>query len=437
VKSQFETYCNELGLESGNTYLLALSGGADSVCLFHLLRDIGIKFTVVHCNYQLRGDESDLDEGFVKELCENYNVPLVVKRFDTNTLLKTRKGNIQEVARDLRYELFLSLCEMHGFHGILTAHHLNDSIETSLFNFARGTDLRGLSGVPIVNGSIYRPLSPFTKKEILRYLGKNDFAFRQDSSNFKPDYSRNKIRLNIMPQFEEIFEDAEIRFRNSLENIRLADQFITNQIDELRIELFQEFLYGKEVTIKDLENLKPRNWVLSKLFAPFGFRSGDEINKLMNANTGKKILSKDFRLIKNRKHLILTNHPSEQLSFTISGKNGEFGDPLGLTWEIIDKDQKCENFDVEFDCDTFDLPLTIRTWQKGDYFYPLGMNGKKKISDFFSDQKMSLPEKENTWLLCSGGQILYVIGHRQDSRFVVSDRTKTKMGIKLNTHDKF
>ncbi len=431
MKKQFELHCKELGIGLGKSYLLALSGGGDSVCLFHLLKSIGIDFKAVHCNYQLRGEESDLDEEFVRSLCSEYNIPVEVKRFDTKALIPSRKGNVQEVARDLRYEWFFELLEDNGYSGILTAHHLNDSIETSLFNFSRGTDIHGLAGISSVNGPVFRPLNHFRKKEILNYLNEHDFSFRLDSSNLKANYSRNKIRLEIIPKFEEIFEDVDKRFQKSFENIRNADEFIACQLDQIRLRLFQDFAYGTKISIQALNELTPKVWILSKLFTSYGFQSGGEIQKLINASTGKLIASKDFRLIKDRDYLLLTKLVEVKKEYQIKHNKGALTEPFKFKWQVLKNDLKAENFDVEFDCDTFDLPLTIRTWEQGDYFFPIGMKGRKKISDYFSDQKFSLPEKENTWLICSGDKIMHIVGYRQDVRFVVSEQTNMKLGIKF------
>ncbi len=432
MKKQFGTYCKSLGIKKGESYLLALSGGGDSVCLFHLLRFSGIEFTAAHCNYQLRGEESDGDEQFVRSLCTKYGISLEVRTFDTVSIVEQSKGNIQEVARNIRYDWFFQLLEKGNYKGILTAHHLNDSIETSLFNFCRGTDLHGLSGIPIVTNKVLRPLSCFTKKVLLDYLSENSFHFRLDSSNLKSDYSRNKIRLEILPRFEEIFIDVDKRFRKSLENIGHADQFVMNQIEKIRKDLFLDAEFGSRISIEELNNLHPSEWTLSKLFAPFGMSSGVEILKLMKASSGKLIQSKEFRLIKHGDVLLLTKLAKKKKEYTITQESGTFLAPFKFTLGLVKKDLIGENFDVEFDCNTFDLPLTIRTWKNGDYFYPIGMKGKKKISDFYSDLKLSLPEKENTWLICSGNDIMYVVGHRQDTRFSVTNATIEKLGIKFN-----
>ncbi len=435
IETRFETYCKHLEIQNERPYILALSGGGDSVCLFHLLRSIGVKFIAAHCNYQLRAEESEQDELFVTMLCEKYGVDLKVKRFDTVSLVEKSKGNIQEVARNIRYHWFGELLEKENCSGTFTGHHLNDSIETSLFNFSRGTDLRGLTGISSVNGSILRPLSIFTKKEILEYLASNNFDFRNDSSNFKADYSRNKLRLEILPKFEEIFPDVDIRFRKSLENIKHADQFVNHQIELIRKDLFSDVKFGVQIPMKGLLALKPLNWTLSKIFAPYGFSSGIEIAKLLNSGSGKQMISPDYRLIRHREYLLLAKLAEKNKEYTVREIESTYSDPISFRIVRCDKLGVDENFDVEFDCDTFDLPLTIRTWKQGDYFYPKGMHGKKKISDFYADLKLSLLEKENTWLICSGDKIMHVIGHRQDARFVVKGDTNDRLGIKFIDHE--
>lgn len=410
-------------------YILALSGGGDSVCLFHLLRQSHFSFEVFHCNYQLRGIESDEDELFVRNLCEGYGIKYHIKRFDTSTIVEREKGNVQEVARKIRYSWFRKALENEKFDAILTGHHFNDNLETSLFNFSRGTDIKGLVGIPESNDGVLRPLLQFKKSEIEAYLASGDFAFRTDSSNFTEKYSRNKIRMSIVPAFHELFEDVENRMALSLSNLKQADLFIQNQINKIREELFQDWDYGKRIELKKLKDLEPLEWILKRLFSPYGFHDGKEIAKIMGAETGKYIASDQFRLIHDRDRLLLTGLTEEAEEYIVEENCKELKKPIYISIEYTDQQSQSENFDVEFDYDKFEFPLTIRTWRRGDYFYPKGMHGKKKLSDFYSDLKLSLPEKENTWLICSGGDVMYIVGHRQDKRFMVDENTTRRVSI--------
>ena len=413
------------------SYLLALSGGADSVCLFHLLRISGFHFQVFHCNYHLRGNESDGDEQFVRDLCKKYGLSCFVHHFDTEAIVRSEKGNVQEVARRIRYDWFREEMNNRGLDGILTAHHFNDSLETSLFNFARGTNIQGLSGIPKAHEGVLRPLMGFSRSDIEAFLEKNGYSYRTDSSNLSEKYSRNKIRLSILPQFTEIFEDAEKRMERSLENIQSANTFVSGQIGRIRKELFEDWAYGKRIRLELLRELKPLEWVLEKIFSPYGFHNGKEIRKLMHASSGKLIASDAYRLIRDREFFILTDLKKEDEEFIFDKDCKILEKPVFI--KVIQDDDTSgeENFDVEFDCDKFEFPLTLRTWRRGDYFYPKGMSGKKKLSDFYSDLKLSLPEKENTWLLCSGNEIMYIVGLRQDRRFLVDGNTTKRMKIQI------
>ena len=411
--------------------LLAVSGGMDSMVLVHLCHQLKLDIAVAHCNFQLRGKESDLDEYFVKSHMEQWQVPVYIQRFDTTAFAKQQKLSIQVVARNLRYEWFYSLLANHNFDYILTAHHLDDSLETFLINFTRGSGFEGLTGIPVQQDRIIRPLLPFSRQEIEEYA-KANVSWREDSSNASDKYVRNKLRHQVVPVLKELNPGFLHSFENTLKHLKQVQSMAKDASDKLFQQVVSEEEHHTVIDIPKL--LKHQNYkaYLYDWLHPFGFIDWKAVYDLVLAQSGKQVLSETHILLKNRETLLL--FPKQQAAseeqFWIEKGQKDVKIPLKLSFCNVDDISNPATHTIFVDEDKLQFPLTIRRWQEGDVIYPQGMNGKKKLSKFFKDEKYSFWDKSNTWLLCSDNQIVWVIGKRQDSRFALESDTKKILQIK-------
>lgn len=399
----------------------------DSVVLAHLCSKLNLNIALAHCNFNLRGNESDEDENFVIELADNLELEVFIERFETEVYARTQKISIQMAARELRYKWFEDLKETLGFDYIFTAHHANDNLETVLINFVRGTGLEGLTGIPERNGNIIRPLLAFSREEIEDYARISHLKWREDSSNTSVKYLRNKIRHEILPKLFELnpkmLETFEVTRNNLNESAALVDDYISALFPRIAKE--EEF--GYSFRIKLLKTIPHLKAVLYELFKTFGFTEWNDVYDLLEAQPGKIVYSKTHRLIKDRENLLLTLLPDpEEREFEILAGEEVVMLPIGtFQFEEVGELSEADAKTIFLDLNKLQFPLTVRKWEKGDYFIPFGMKGKKKLSKFFKDEKLSLPEKENCWLLCSRNEIVWVIGHRADARFRVEKETST------------
>jgi len=417
--------------------LVTVSGGVDSVTLLHLLHQLHYSVSIAHCNFNLRGKESDLDQQFVANLGEKLQIKTFIKSFDTKEYATKNKLSIQEAARKLRYDWFDKLIAENKADFYVTAHNLNDNFETVIHHLTRGTGLKGLLGIPIKNKNVYRPLLVFLRTEIIAFAKENNITWREDKSNTQTKYIRNKIRHKIIPVLQEINPNLLQSFTKTQEFLNEANQVVQEQISKQWKEISTSENDLIKVDISKLKNLKNKHLYYYEFFKPFGFTDVSEIKKLTIAQSGKQLFSKTHRLLKDRNYLLLTKKEIKKtISYTINADNSRFSwDNLNLVFKELDeknitssdKDKKS----IVIDKDLLKFPLTVRKWQKGDYFYPLGMQGRKKLSKFFKDNKLSLYEKENIWLLLSDNKIIWVIGMRQDNRFKVSDKTKNRIKISV------
>lgn len=429
---KFQNHINtNLSFLKGSKLLLAISGGIDSMVLLYLCHELKLDIRVAHCNFQLRGDESDEDEKFVKYQCEMMDVLLFVNRFDTKKFAEQQKLSIQVVARNLRYEWFNTLLINNNYDYILTAHHLDDSLETFLINFTRGSGLDGLTGIPKQNGNIVRPLLVFSRNEIETFAKENNIDWREDSSNASNKYLRNKLRHDVIPVLKELNPSLLDSFENTVSSLQQAKSLVN---DAARMVYKQ--VVSEEDTIKiDIVKLiafQNHKAYLYQWLCEYGFTDWDAVYDLINSQSGKQVFSESYILLKDRNFLILfpKQNESEPIHFSIAKDQKEVKFPLKLSFCNVD-DISVPSTNVIFvDEAKLQFPLIIRKWQEGDWFYPHGMNGKKKLSKFFKDEKFSLLDKSNTWLLCSENQIVWVVGKRQDERFKV-DVSTTKI-LKIN-----
>ena len=414
--------------------LIAISGGVDSVVLTHLCHDLKLNFSLAHCNFNLRGKESDADEDFVLQLAEDLDLEVFIESFDTEKYAQDNKRSIQMAARELRYTWFEELAEQLQFDYILTAHHADDNLETFLINFTRGTGLEGLTGIPEVNEKFVRPLLPFSSSDIETYAQENHINWRDDSSNKSVKYLRNKLRHEVIPILKDINPSLLQSFQSTLNNLNDTASIVAYSVDEFLSKAIDSIedneVKFKVSEFKKLNNPKP---YLYESLKKFGFTQWDDIVNLLDAETGKQVFSERYRLIKNRAHLLLSKITSDDVkSYSIDENSKRIETALGvLLFDEADAVFGKRTNVIFVDKDKLEYPLTIRKWQVGDVFYPLGMTGKKKLSKYFKDEKLSLLDKENTWLLCSGEAIVWVINRRADNRFRVTESTEQILKIEL------
>lgn len=416
-----------------STLLVAISGGIDSVVLTHLMNELGFNFSLCHCNFQLRGNESHTDEGFVKTLGERLGRQVFTTSFETEKYATKNKVSIQVAARDLRYQWFQSLIEKHSFDFVLTAHNSNDNLETFLINLTRGTGLDGLTGIPSINKKTVRPLLTTSREDIEKYALINDISWCEDKSNASTKYVRNKIRHQVIPTLKEINPSILDTFQNTLEHLNESQQIVNDHIQELSKELLITEGSLIKIDISKVNKLENKKAYLYELLHSYGFTEWNDVLSLLTSQSGKYVSSSTHRLIKNREYLLLTDAKIDSEVYLIEEGTNEIKNPIHLTFETSDiKNLNDANeTTIYLDKEAIKFPLTLRKWQKGDVFYPIGMKGKKKLSKFFKDEKYSIIEKENTWLLCSENNILWIIGKRQDRRLIANNNSSIITKIHL------
>lgn len=414
--------------------LIAISGGIDSVVLVHLCHELQLKIALAHCNFNLRGKESDGDEDFVLQLADDLELEVFVESFDTNQYAKDSKQSIQMAARELRYNWFLELSDQLGFDYILTAHHADDNLETFLINFMRGTGLEGLTGIPEINGKFARPFLPFSRNEMEVFAKEKHIKWRDDSSNASTKYLRNKLRHDVIPILKEINPNLLQSFALTQSNLNDSQDIISESVDAFlakTLDISKES-YAR-FKISEFKNKANPKAYLFEVFKDFGFTEWNDVLHLLDAQSGKQVLSEKWRLIKDRDYLLLSEiHAKSFDRITISEADKQVETPFGtLMFNEVDAVFETSKQTIYVDKATLQFPLTLRQWEEGDVFYPLGMSGKKKLSKYFKDEKMSLLDKENTWLLCSGNAIIWVVGKRADDRFKVTESSKQILKIEL------
>lgn len=423
----FQKHWSQLQIKEGKSIYLAISGGVDSVVLFHLLRLSEIPFVALHCNFNLRGKDSNADEQFVRMLGSKYDIECLVKSFDTNAELEKQGKGVQEVARNLRYDWFNSvLNENNGV--LLTAHHLNDSIETALFNFIRGTDIKGLGGIRSIKDYVYRPLLHFTKANLYEFAHKNKFEFREDVSNAKNDYSRNRIRNNVIPELKEVFPNLESRIKQTINSSQKNHEFIEQQLKRIRKECFVLGEFGIEIEKEKLLDQNLSGFMLVELFKEFGFTDELFFEQLKTFQSGKQLQSKTHRFIVDRENFLIC----PPLKFTQIHKFNCEEVLKGNKTQLSITEENCTlhpDFKLSLDLTKIQFPLTLRTWNHGDVFYPEGMKGKKKVKDFYRDSKFSIPQKEEQWILTDNNHILWIVGKRKDKRALSKKYDKNTLNL--------
>ena len=426
IKSQFPF------LEKSK-FIIAISGGLDSVVLTHLCHKMKLNFALAHCNFNLRRDESDADEDFVLLLAEDLNLEVFIESFETETYAKEQQLSVQMAARELRYNWFNDLVIQLGFDYVLTAHHADDNLETFLINLTRGTGLEGLTGIPEINGNIVRPLLAFSRQELEVYAINNHIKWREDSSNITTKYLRNKIRHDVIPVLKEINPQLLQNFNKTISFLQDSNEIIEDRIVEIQkkvVSIEDEMI---RLNIKKIQKLSNPKAYLFQLLKDFNFTEWDDVTALLNAQSGKQVFSETHRLLKDRAYLLLTERDSKSGdSISISEENKHVAAAFGtLFFDEADAIFGKRTEVIFVDKDKLKFPLTLRKWNEGDYFYPFGMKGKKKLSKFLKDEKCSLIEKEQTWVLISGNDMVWVVGKRADDRFKVTENTSQILKIEL------
>jgi tRNA(Ile)-lysidine synthase len=442
--------------------LLAVSGGVDSVVLCELCKRTGHDFIIVHCNFQLRGEESLRDENFVKELGEKYNVEIKVKRFDTESYAKEEKLSIQEAARKLRYDWFFKIAQeliqqlkeeagaatnesVPGWNVgdqrffVLTAHHADDNAETVAMNFFRGTGLHGLTGIPMAGDQagnwtlhaffLRRPLLPFFKEELLQFARENKLEFVEDSSNQSSKYTRNYFRNEIIPAIAKVYPQVKDNMQDNINRFREIERLYKISVGQITEKLCRQ--KGEEIHIPIRQLLGYNNRALVyEIISAYGFseKQVDEVLKLAAGDSGSYIDSPnaDFRIIKHRHWFIITRTFSPLMeNIIIEEKDGkvQFSEGMLKIEKTSNQQPVTSNNTACLDAKEIQFPLLLRKWKSGDYFYPLGMKKKKKLARFFIDQKLSKTAKEKTWVIEMNKKVIWVVGMRIDERFKITKAT--------------
>jgi len=424
--------------------LIAISGGIDSVVLTHLLSTLNFDISLAHCNFNLRGKESDLDEIFVKELAQKLDAKCFTTSFETVKIAKEQKESTQVAARNLRYTWFQEIVKEQHFDAVLTAHHADDNLETFLINLTRGSGLDGFTGIPEINGNIVRPFLRFSREEVQHFAKENNISWREDRSNASTKYIRNKIRHKVLPVLKEINPSLLETFSKTLENLQESKQLVTDRIEAVSKNIMQSLEVSKDeksftINIEKIQQLSNPKAYLFQLLKEYHFTEFKDIYKLLSAQSGKQVFSKTHVLLKDRHFLILSQRDAASDVLQVQGKTFQIAEnsvaikhPMHLTFkEVSAKSIQTKNA-IYVSREHLKFPLIVRKWQNGDYFYPLGMQGKKKISKYFKDEKLSLLEKQNKWLLCDANNtIIWVVGMRQDNRYQTATTASTYFKITL------
>lgn len=441
--SQFREFIKKENLfQKEDRLLLAVSGGVDSVVLTELVAKAGYSFEIAHCNFKLRDAESDRDESFAKELAEKYKVVFHTKSFDTKAIAAAEKKSIETTARVLRYDWFKSLLAERQLKYLLTAHHADDNIETVAMNFFRGTGIAGLHGILPKQGQIVRPLLFARRAAIEQYATENKIAFITDSSNLSSDYTRNSFRNEILPLVKKSFPGAENNVLQNISRLQEVELLYHQSIKLHKKKLLEQ--KGNEWHIPVLKLLKatPLNTIVYEIIKDFGFTAHqtEEVIALLESETGKYIASATHRIIKNRHWLIIAPKNSAEAHHILIESNDKkivFAGGV-LSFEKIDATNykiKTDASIAQFDAAEIKHPLLLRKWKQGDYFYPLGMRKKKKLGRFLIDQKLSLTQKENVWVMEMNKKIIWIVGMRIDDRFKLNPGTKQLLKITLTGSD--
>ncbi|MFN8321197.1 MAG: tRNA lysidine(34) synthetase TilS [Chitinophagales bacterium] len=419
--------------------LLTVSGGLDSIAMCQLFHEAKFPFSIAHCNFLLRGEESDADEKLVRDTAEKYGVQFWSKKFNTADFATQKNLSIQVAAREIRYAWFEELRKEYQFDLIATAHHLNDNIETILFNFTKGTGIRGLRGIPVKQGYIIRPLLFAQREQLVQYQQLHQLPYREDSSNSSLKYTRNKIRHQVIPLLKEINPSLENTLSGKIELLNQIEQLYERELKKTSKQLFLQRGEDIYIPILQVKKTKHAHSVLYEYLKDYDFTSTQVENMLdcVYEEAGKQFLTTKARIIKDRRFFILTRladlrfsmqHVYDKDEELILGKH-----KLKVTKLNTIPNLKTDKQTAILDADKLEFPLIARPWKPGDYFYPFGMGmKKKKLKKFLHDEKVPLHEKEQIWVIESNKKIVWVVGYRSDERFKVTPHTTGAIKLSLS-----
>ncbi|MCD6347329.1 MAG: tRNA lysidine(34) synthetase TilS [Bacteroidales bacterium] len=423
---------------------MAVSGGVDSMVMADLLIRSGYNCGIAHCNFSLRGRESDEDEILVKKFAADNNIPFFSIRFQTTDYADKRGISIQMAARKLRYDWFEDIRQNENFDLIALAHQADDIVETFHLNLSRGTGIRGLTGIPVKNGFIIRPLLWIHREELAVYAQENSIGFREDSSNKKTNYYRNRIRHKIIPEFIKINPAYIDTILSNIEHIKQAEHILEDQYSKWYNDVVEKRDKVIILSIPSILGFLEPGWYLFSFLQKFGFNS-KQLKSIINslqAPSGRRFYSSSHSLFKDRDSLFLIEKVSSDASeneteeYYLDLSQEHISEPISITITKVSYQHyllpATENI-ASIDFDKLHFPLTLRRWHKGDHFFPLGMNKMKKLSDFFIDEKIPVHEKNQQWLLCSGQDIVWLVGHRLDNRYGLNSKTKTVLRLEIHS----
>jgi tRNA(Ile)-lysidine synthase len=436
VVDQLKRYIQEKNLFTRHDrVLIAVSGGLDSMVLFHLMKQLEVEIAVAHCNFQLRGNESDQDEAFVREHGEKWRIPFFCKRFETNNYATENKISIQMAARELRYAWFDELMEGKGFTKLATAHHFNDSIETMILNWTRGGGIEGLRGIPAKRGNIIRPLLFATREEINNYAAEHAITWREDISNLTDDYQRNFIRHQVVPLLKRLNVSLEHTIRESA--IRMEDEWAFYQKSVADWKALFLKMEGGVIKINKAGFVQPAHgasllWQTIRSVG-FSYHQCQDALEIRDHQPGKQFLSATHKLVVDRENFIVTQREDDWTEIIIHHVQHQVTlGPWVLEINVATEIKSSDSLSIAVvDADKLEFPLRWRKWKAGDMFFPLGMNHHKKISDFLIDRKISMGEKDSVTVLESAGEIVWVAGHRIDNRFKLTADTQNALAFSL------
>lgn len=422
--------------QEGSTIIVGLSGGADSVALLYFLKSLHYRCIAAHCNFHLRGDESMRDEVFSEILSASLNIPFLKIDFDTHQYATENGISIEMAARELRYTWFDQLLIETDAAAIAVAHHRDDNVETLLLNLVRGTGIRGLTGMKPKVNKIIRPLLCLTKEEVLSYLESKEASYVTDSTNLKSEFVRNKIRLQIIPAFETVNPSVKDSITRAIDNLQQVFKVYDSSIEEAKKRVFEAD--AGRISISLLKNYSSPEALLYEILSGFGFNNIviKEIIDTLDSQSGKEFFSSGYRVLKDRDFLLLVPlNTKNDCLYEIQEGDKCIQEPLSLSIRCedqfeLEKIRKDKNI-IYLDADKLQFPLVIRRWQSGDKFVPFGMKGSQKLSDYFNNNKFSKLEKEEAWVLCSGSDIVWIIGKRADNRYKICQNTRKTCIIEL------
>ena len=433
MQSSFQQHLqNQFPFLADSKLLVACSGGLDSVVLLQLCQAANLEVAVAHCNFQLRGLESLQDQQFVEALANDLHLPFHTTFFDTKAYAKAAKCSTQMAARDLRYDWFAELAQEFKYDYILTEHHADYALETFLINLRRGTGLDGLVGIPSVNENIVRPLLKFSREQLHAFALEQGYTWCEDSSNASNHYLRNAHRHHIVPQLKTIQPNFLQAFLHTQSHLQDSQSLVQDALDAAYDYVVTESPDRMQIDLEKLLEYENYSAYLYGWLHHYGFTAWDDLYDLVNAQSGKKMLSPNFTLLKDRSILLL--YANESLagpySYLIDENTEEITTPICLQFSSESTAKNDSKSSIFVDADLLKFPLMLRPWKLGDVFYPKGMKGQsKKMSKFFKDEKWAQVDKEKAWLLCSDDQIIWVVGHRQDERFAAHTETKNTIQI--------